>query len=510
MAQIAFRELNPVNFLERAAVVYAGRTALVDDDGFTCTYAEFWARAKRMAGLLAGLGVRPGGRVAVLSPNTRLLLDAHYGVPLARGVLVALNTRLAPAEIAYILGHAQVGVVLVDREYAEVLAEALTQVAHPVQVLTDADYEDQAATAPELVLECPDERGMVSINYTSGTTGQPKGVMYHYRGAYLQAVAMAHHMKLDMSSKYLWTLPMFHCNGWTFPWAVTAAGAVHYGLRKVSGANMWNKIAAGVTHFCGAPTVLTMLANHTDIPEIDHPINVVTGGAPPWPALLQRLGELGISMQHVYGLTETYGPATICEVPPEWADLPLVERSMLMARQGVTNVVGEPVRVLDGDFRDVPADGHTQGEICLRGNNVMLGYYLDEEATARATTPDGYFRSGDIGVMHPDGYVQLQDRLKDLIISGGENISSVQVEAAITELPGVIEAAVIGKPDDKWGEVPIAYVVTRDGVELTEQEVIEHVRSRLAKFKAPREVHFGQLPKTSTGKVRKNVLRQGR
>lgn len=508
MADMTFRELNPTNFLERSAAVYADRQAVVDEGGFSCTYAELWQRTQRMAGMLIELGVGPGDRVVVLAPNTHMLLEAHYGVSMAGAVLVALNTRLAAPEFTYILDHSQARVALVDGDFVEVMHEAVGKADHPVEVITNQRYEQLLAQAEPTRLEVTDERGLLSINYTSGTTGQPKGVMYHHRGAYLQALAMAHHAKLGLDSRYLWTLPMFHTNGWCFPWAVTAAGSVHYCLRKVSGENIWNAIHDdGITHMCGAPTVLTMMAGLAEVKKPDHSVRVFAGGAPPWPALLAKLTDLGIDIQHLYGLTETYGGAVICEIQPEWREVPLGERAKLIARQGVINVVGEPLRVIDNLGQDVPADGQTQGEICMRGNNVMLGYYRDDEATAKATTEDGWFRSGDIGVRHPDSYVELRDRLKDIIISGGENISSIEVENAITDNPEVIEAAVVGEPDEKWGEVPVAFVVLRPGSQVSGEQIIEEVRGKLAHFKAPRRVYFGQLPKTSTGKIRKNVLR---
>jgi fatty-acyl-CoA synthase len=351
--------------------------------------------------------------------------------------------------------------------------------------------------------------GVLAINYTSGTTGTPKGVMYSHRGAYLQALAMALHTRLDSSSIYLWTLPMFHCCGWCFTWAVTAAGATHRCLRKPDAALIWQHLReSNVSHLCAAPTVLVMLANH----EAAHggkpprPVRIYTGGAPPSPALLQRTAELDIDVQHLYGLTETYGPSVVCEWREEWNALAIPAQADLKARQGVGNVVTQEARVVDQDGRDVSADGKAQGEIALRGNNVMLGYYRDPDAT-RAAIPDGWFRTGDIGVIYPDNYIQLTDRSKDVIISGGENIASVEVEQMLERHPDVLEVAVVAGPDPTWGEVPVAFVALRDHATADEAMLVAYAREHLARFKAPKRIVFGELPKTGTGKVQKFVLR---
>src|SRR5450759_424162 len=373
------------------------------------------------------------------------------------------------------------------------------------------EYESLLADAEPLAIPVSDEYGLLSVNYTSGTTGRPKGVMYHHRGAYLQALAMAFHNQLTANSVYLWTLPMFHCSGWCFTWGVTAAAARHVCLRKVDPDRIWQALRTeGVTHFSAAPTVLTMLGNSRLAGGgLDHTVEVTTGGAPPSPALLARMADLGVHMTHLYGLTETYGPVVISEWHREWDALEAAAQAQLKARQGVANVVGSPVRVLDQDAADVPADGVSLGEIALRGNNVMLGYYRDPDATAEATA-DGYFRTGDLGVVHPDGYVELTDRSKDVIISGGENIASIEVERAVETHPAVLEAAVVGRPDEKWGEVPVAYVTLHAGADADDAEIIAHVRSKIAHFKAPKQVIFGELPKTSTGKIQKHELRARR
>jgi fatty-acyl-CoA synthase len=502
-----FEELTPISFLRRAAAVFGDRTAVVDGD-FECTYRELWLRARQSAGLLASVGIEPGDRVAVLSPNTHLLLEAHYSVPLSGGVLVALNTRLAPTELAYILEHSGSRVLLVDNALRETADTATRLLDAPPTIIT-ADAHEQAL--PEQALRqmpVTDERSLLSINYTSGTTGRPKGVMYHHRGAYLQALAMALHAKLDVDSRYLWTLPMFHTNGWCFPWAVTAAGGVHHCLPTIDPAAIWDAIDHGVTHFCAAPTVLSMLVQA--VPEQQdrvHRVRVFAGGAPPWPSLLRQLTDLGIDVEHLYGLTETFGPAVLSLQQPEWDQLGDEEHAKHVARQGIANVVTEPVRILDAAGNDVPPYAQAQGEIVLRGNNLMLGYYRDPDATAAACTPDGWFRTGDVGVMHPDGYIELKDRMKDVIISGGENITSIEVESALTEHPDILEAAVVAHPDKKWGEVPIAYVSVRTGSTVTPAELIDFARTRIAGFKIPRTIVIGDLPKTSTGKIQKNALR---
>ena len=378
----------------------------------------------------------------------------------------------------------------------------------PHRIRTGQQYEHMLAGAEPMHHVPTDERSLLSINYTSGTTGRPKGVMYHHRGAYLQALAMVGHTGLTPSSVHLWTLPMFHCNGWCFPWAVTAAAATHVCLPKVDPTEVWRLIREeGVTHLNGAPTVLSMIAYASDAAPLDGPpVRVATGGAPPSPAILRRMTELGFDVTHLYGLTETYGPAMVCDWRPEWNSLDQEEQARLKARQGVGNMISCTARVIAEDGADVPPDGATIGQIALRGNNVMLGYLDDPEAT-RAAAPDGWFRTGDIGVVHPDGYVELRDRSKDVIISGGENIASVEIEQAIMDHPAVLEVAVIAVPDERWGEVPAAYVTLKQDGGATEQEIIDHVKARLARFKAPKSVVFGELPKTSTGKIQKFQLR---
>ena len=508
---LGFEPLTPTAFLRRSAVVYAERTAVVDGD-VRWTYAELLDRSTRLAGALRGLGVEPGDRVAALAPNSAVLLEAHHGVPFAGAVLVAMNTRLAPAELGYILGHAEVAVLLVDASLLDVGVEAAAKSGRDVRVVVvggaDDEYEALLAAADPLVVPVTDERSLLALNYTSGTTGNPKGVRYHHRGAYLQSLAMAFHSRLGPESTFLWTLPMFHCNGWCFTWALTAAGGLHRCLRVLDPAEVWRAIREeGVTHFDAAPTVLTMLANDPAAAPAPRPVTVATGGAPPSPTLLDRMAALNLEITHLYGLTETFGPSVICEPKPEWRELPGPEQARLKARQGVVNVLGGGLRVVDDTGADVAADGSTIGQIALRGNNVMAGYHLDPEATDGATL-DGWFLTGDLGVLHPDGYVELKDRAKDIVITGGENVSTVEVEQALCSHPAVSEAAVVGAPHELWGEVPIAFVALRPDGEVSVEELQAHVRSRLAGFKVPKDVRFGELPKTSTGKIQKFVLRE--
>jgi fatty-acyl-CoA synthase len=504
--------LSPISYLERSALVYGDRLGVVDGD-VRLTYSELSDRSRRLAGALREAGVEPGDRVAFLSPNTHALLEGHFGVPACGGALVAMNTRLAPAELGYILEHSGAGVLIHDASLAGP-ARAAAELAGTGTRLIESggpgsEYERLLGGAVPVWEEPADETGMLSINYTSGTTGTPRGVVYHHRGAFLQALAMAFHARLGLDSVYLWTLPMFHTNGWCFPWAVTAAGARHRCLHSIDPVEIWQAIRTeGVTHLCAAPTVLLMLAEHPDAKGgAPRRINVMTGGAPPTPSLLERLGTLNMEVIHLYGLTETFGPAAICDWRPEWDELPPNEQATLKARQGVGNVISTRVRVVDDDGHDVPPDATTIGEIAITGNNLMTGYYHDPQATARAI-PDGWFRTGDLAVMHPDRYVEIRDRKKDIIISGGENLSSVEIERTLVTHPAVFEAAVIGTPDPKWGEIPVAVVELRQGATATEAELIDYVKSRIAHYKAPKKIWFHDLPRTSTGKIQKHVLRQ--
>ena len=518
-AAVHLRALDPFDFLERSAFVYPEKIAVIDGTARR-TYPQFLERVNRLAAALQAMGIRDGERVAVLAPNTSMVLEATYAAPRANGVLVALNTRLAPEEIDYILGHCGASLLLHDHELDGLVERLSThiprvRVAAPGEpARSDAfDYERVLADAdPDaLVPRTAGEDDTISINYTSGTTGKPKGVMYTFRGAYLNALAEIFHANLRPESVYLWTLPMFHCNGWCFPWAVTAAGATHVCLRKVDAAGINHGIhQEGVTHFCAAPTVLIGLVNHPGTVPFPHRVVVTTAGAPPAPATIAQIEALGAELHHVYGLTEVYGPITECAWhSPQWDGFPTAERARLRSRQGVPMITLGPrdVRVVDRELNDVPRDATTQGEIVMRGNNVMKGYYADPAATAKAFE-GGWFHSGDIAVVHADGYIEIVDRAKDVIISGGENISTQQVEKVLLEHDAVLECAVVAVPDEKWGEVPKAFVTLKPGRSLNADELRAFGRERIAAFKVPKTVEFGDLPKTSTGKIQKYVLRE--
>mgnify|MGYP003340187726 CR=1 FL=1 len=506
---MSFEELTPAAFLRRSASVFADKTAVIDGDQ-RWTYAQLFDRCARFAGALRNAGVQPGERVAVLAPNTHVLLESHYGVPFAGAVLVALNMRLTADDLTYIIKHSDARLLVYDAEFEDTARAIASATQHKLTLVRaggDDQYESFLAGATPFTEPVADERSLLSINYTSGTTGKPKGVMYHHRGAYLQALAMAMHSALNESSVFLWTLPMFHCNGWCFTWAVTAAGGTHLCMRKADPALIWHHLrGSGVTQFNAAPTILIMLAWHGDAQPLQHTVNVATGGAPPTPALLARMAELNMNMTHLYGLTETFGPAVICEWRRDWNQWPAAQIAQIKARQGVGNVIAQTLRVVDDQGADVPRDGSTLGEIALRGNNVMLGYYRDDDATRRAA-PDGWFRTGDLAVMHADGYIEIRDRAKDIIISGGENIASVEVERTLSSHPAVLEAAVVAAPDEKWGEVPVAFVTLKPGHALDAAALIAYAREHMAHFKAPKKVVFGDLPKNATGKIQKFVLR---
>ena len=517
---VHLRALDPFDFLTRAAFVYPERIAVIDGDAWR-TYPEFLDRVRRLGAALQGLGIRNGERVAVLAPNTSMVLEATFAVPVAGGILCALNTRLAPEEIDYILGHCGAELLLYDGELDPLVDRLSTPIRRiraaapgtPGSVAGTAGYEEllHAAYSHDLTPRAGDENDTISINYTSGTTGKPKGVMYTFRGAYMNALAEIFHAGLRPESVYLWTLPMFHCNGWCFPWAVTAAGATHVCLRKVDAPNINRAVHhEGVTHFNAAPTVLIALANHPDTIAFPRRVIVTTAGAPPSPTTIGQIEALGAEIHHVYGLTETYGPITECAWhSPSWDALPAADQARLRSRQGVPMVTLAPndVRVVDLELNDVPADGTTHGEIVMRGNNVMKGYYADPEATARAFA-GGWFHSGDIAVRHPDGYIEIVDRAKDVIISGGENISTQQVEKVLLEHEAVLECAVVAVPDEKWGEVPKAFVTLKPGRELDAETLRAFARERIAAFKVPKTYEFCELPKTSTGKIQKYVLRE--
>ena len=511
--------LTPVSFLDRARVVHGDRPAVIDGP-LTRSYEDLAERCERLAGATLDLGLEPGDAVSVLAPNVSMALEATFGFPMAGVVFNALNSRLSAGELAWIVAHAESKVLFADHALAGV-ARSIQQQVPGLRVVVskdagvsgapDCEYESLLAAAGPHRVRISDEHALLSLNYTSGTTGNPKGVMYSHRGASLNALAMAAQCGLDSDAVFLWTLPMFHCNGWCFPWAVTAVGGTHVMLRALEPGTVWRHIRDdGITHFNAAPTVLIGLVNHPDAAPAPRTVQVATGGAPPSPTLLSQMAELNIHVTHLYGLTETYGPSLICDWRSEWDDLTAGEQARIKARQGVGTLVTSSVRVVDAEGADVPADGATQGEIAIRGNNVMLGYYKDPDATAAASVkgPEGtWFRTGDVAVMHDHGYVEVRDRAKDVIISGGENIASIEVEQALASHTDVVECAVVAAPDDTWGEVPAAFVVLRTGAAVTEAELVEHVKSRIARFKAPKSVTFGDLPKTATGKIQKFALR---
>ena len=513
--------LTPLLFLERSAQVFSEKTAIVHDSQ-RITYREMADHATRLARALDASGVGPGDRVAYLCPNIPQMLIAHFGVPLAKAVLVAINTRLSGPEIAYILAHSGAKMLVVDTELLPAVAPHLGECPELGEVVTidetgtpsevdSVPYSDLLGRGSDdpLPWRTDDEFRTISINYTSGTTGRPKGVMYTHRGAYLNAMCEVMHSGFGRDSVYLWTLPMFHCNGWCTTWGVTAVGGRHVCLRAVRPARIWDMIGSeGISHLNGAPTVLVGMANHPAARRLETPLTVTTAGAPPSPTIIGQMEELGAEVVHVYGLTETYGPYTVCETQPDWAARPASERARLMARQGVAMVGADPIRVVDSEMNDVPRDGETMGEVVMRGNIVMSGYFDNPSATEEAFA-GGWFHSGDLAVRHPDGYIELRDRAKDIIISGGENISTIEVEQAVVSHPAVLEAAVVAMPHDYWGERPKAFAVLKDGHRTDQEEIIAHVRGRLAHFKAPDAVEImSRLPKTSTGKVQKYVLRE--
>jgi fatty-acyl-CoA synthase len=522
---VASDPLTPLVFLERTVRVFPDKTA-VRYGARNWTWAEFAEDIGRFAGALARAGVGPGDRVAVLAPNVPTLLAAHFSVLKLGAALVAINTRLNADEVGYILNHCGAKVVLADPELAGAVTGApeglvakplLVNLEDPVAGVTgtplDGPRFDEFVDGAEVLPVSggiDDENRITSINYTSGTTGRPKGVMYSHRGAALNALGEIIAHGLERDSVFLWTLPLFHCNGWCFPWAVTAAGGTHVMLRAIEPARVLELIAeTGVTHFNGAPTVLLMLAEAPEAKGIhfDPPLRVATGGSPPSPTLLARMEQLGVNVTHLYGLTETYGPHVYCQMQPGWEKLDVEGRAAVLARQGVPYHAATHLRVVDGDLHDVPADGETMGEVVMRGNNVMQGYYDDPEATAAAFA-GGWFHSGDLGVVHPDGYIELRDRKKDIIISGGENISTIEVEHTLVKHDAVLECAVVAIPDEKWGEVPKAFVALKPGARASEDEIIEFCREHLAHFKCPKQVEFTELPKTSTGKIQKFRLRE--
>ena len=522
-----YQPLTPLSFLARAGAVYAGHTAIIHGRQ-RITYAEFYARCRQLASSLVKAGIKPGDTVSALLANTPPMLEAHYGVPMTGAVLNTLNTRLDAQIIAFSLGHAETKLILVDTEFSGLLKDALALMKGPKPIVVDyhdrefvpdgqglgaLDYEGFIANGdPDFVWRMPDDEwDAISLNYTSGTTGNPKGVVSHHRGAYLIATGNVLTQEMAKHPVYLWTLPMFHCNGWGYPWSLSVTGGTHVTLRAVRAKAIWQALAEhNVTHLCGAPIVMATILNAPDDEKkkLARIVEFTTAAAPPPEIVLKRMAEAGFNVTHVYGLTETYGPAAVNDWHSAWDALEPSARAAKKARQGVNYITLEQLTVMNPEtMTRVPADGATLGEVMFRGNLVMKGY-LKNPAASEEAFKGGWFHSGDLAVLHPDGYIQLKDRSKDIIISGGENISSIEVEDVLYKNPKVQAAAVVAKPDEKWGETPCAFVELKPGTEATEAEIVEWCRQGLARYKVPKHVVFAELPKTSTGKIQKFKLRE--
>jgi fatty-acyl-CoA synthase len=520
-----YSQMTPLSFIERAAFVYPGRTAVVYGE-VRRNWAQTYDRVRRLASALSARGIGKGDTVAVIAANIPEMFELHFAVPMVGAVLNAINTRLDAEAIGFILNHGEARMLIVDPEFSDVAERAVHIAGRPIEMIDILDPEFEgghrvgAATyddlleegTPDFRWERPaDEWDAISLNYTSGTTGDPKGVVYHHRGAYLNAIGNILTWNMANHPVYLWTLPMFHCNGWCFPWTIAAAAGISVCLRAVRVEPIYDLIKREkVTHFCGAPIVLNLLAHAPDDVKagIEHKVSVMTAGAAPPAAVIESMEAMGFDVTHAYGLTETYGPAVVCAWHDEWNDLDISEKARLKARQGVRYSVLDGLMVADPEtLEPVPSDGETMGEIFFRGNNVMRGYLKNPSSSAKAFA-GGWFHSGDLAVCHADGYIEIKDRSKDIIISGGENISSIEVEGVLYRHPAVMEAAIVARPDEKWGETPCAFVGLKPGSTVTEQELIAFCRANMAHFKAPKTVVFGPLPKTSTGKIQKYVLRE--
>ncbi len=520
-----YEPLTPISFLERSASVYPHHTAMIHGD-WRYTYSEFYDRCKRLASALSKRGIGVGDTVSVMAPNIPAVLESHFGVPMCGAVLNALNTRLDAKTIAFIIDHGECKLLMVDRELSGLVADALKiSKSNPIVI----DIDDPLATSGDLIGEMSyedflrsgdpdfkwsgpeDEWQAIALNYTSGTTGDPKGVVYHHRGAYLAATGNTLSWSMSKHPIYLWTLPMFHCNGWCFPWTITAVGGTHVCLRKVEADPIYDAMGKyGVDHMCGAPIVLSLLINTTDEnkAKAQQGIKVMVAAAPPPAAVLAEMDQLGFDVTHVYGLTECYGPSVYCDWDSNWDVKSVEDRAALKARQGVRYHALGGLDVMDPEtMTPVPRDGNTMGEVMMRGNMVMKGYLKNPDTTGKSLE-DGWFHTGDLGVLHEDGYLELRDRSKDIIISGGENISTIEVEGVLYKHPAVLDAAVVARPDDKWGETPCAFVTLRSGASATDSELIAFCRENMAHYKCPKTIVFDELPKTSTGKVQKFVLRE--
>ncbi|MCL9677161.1 acyl-CoA synthetase [Acinetobacter sp. ACZLY 512] len=522
-----FVALSPLRFLERAAYIYAEQAAIVHGSR-VITWKETYQRCRQFAAQLKQLGIQKNDTVSVLLPNVPAMIEAHFAVPMSGAVLNTINTRLDAKTVAFMLEHAESKVLLVDQEFAGLAKAALSLVKQDIFVIDVDDAEYENCFSPpigeieyedwlcegdsEFEWTLPDDEwDAISLNYTSGTTGNPKGVVYHHRGAYLNAASNMMACGMTPRAKYLWTLPLFHCNGWCFAWTIAANGGTNYCLRKVDPALVFQLIEKHqIEYFCGAPIVLSMLINAPKNQQIafEHRVEVLVAGAAPPAAIIEGMRKLGVNVTHVYGLTETYGPSGLCAAQAGWNDLSLEEQAKLHARQGVPYPLQDSMRVLDPEtLKPVPADGETLGEIMFRGNIVMKGYLKNPEAT-QAAFAGGWFHSGDLAVCQPDGYAKITDRAKDVIISGGENISSLEIEEVLYRHPAVLTAAVVAKPDPQWQEVPCAFIELKQHAEATPEEIIEHCKKELARFKVPKDVVIAEIPKTSTGKLQKFILRE--
>ena len=520
-----FTPLTPLSFIERTARVFPDQTAVIHGD-IQRSWAETYQRCVKLAAALHNKGIGKGDTVAMMLPNVPAALEAHFGVPMCGAVLNALNIRLDAKMIAFILDHGEAEILLTDKEFSNTIKEALTlcksnplvidvedALAPDGELLGDIEYEAFLAEGnASYEWQYPEnEWDAISLNYTSGTTGNPKGVVYHHRGAALNSLGNITSWTLPQLPKYLWTLPMFHCNGWCFPWTITALAGTNICLRKTEPGPIYDAIIEhGVTHMCGAPIVMGMLVNASSQEKrtLTQAVKILTAGSAPPAAILEQIELLNFEVTHAYGLTECYGPGVVCEWHPEWEELPTAEKFTKKARQGVPYLVMQDLTVMDPEtMQKTPADSETMGEVFMRGNNVMKGYLKNEKATKEAFL-GGWFHTGDLGVMHPDGYIELKDRSKDIIISGGENISTIEVEGVLYQHPAVAEAAIVARPDEKWGETPCAFVSLKEEAQATEEELIQFCRDNLAHFKCPKKVVFTDLPKTSTGKIQKFILRE--
>ncbi|CAK0755247.1 fatty-acyl-CoA synthase [Azospirillaceae bacterium] len=521
-----FVPLSPLSLIRRTAAVYPHRTAVIHGR-IKRSWGETYERCIRLASALAGRGIGKGDTVSVMAPNIPELFEAHFGIPMCGGILNALNIRLDAEALAFILTHSETKILITDRDFSSVIGKALEKMEKPPLVIDIDDpqsttagerlgsltYEEFISNGdPHYQWQMPrDEWQAISLNYTSGTTGNPKGVVYHHRGAYLNAIGNVLTWGMGHHPIYLWTLPMFHCNGWCFPWTITAQAGTHVCLRQITAKTIYDAIADHqVSHMCGAPIIMGLLINapETQKRPITPGLQMMTAGAAPPAAVIEKIERMGVKIIHVYGLTEVYGPVTVCAWHEVWDQLPIEQQAVYKARQGVASPVLEGLMVADPvTLKPTPPDGETIGEVFMRGNVVMRGYLKNKRATDEAFL-GGWFHTGDLGVMHENGYIEIKDRSKDIIISGGENISTLEVESVLYRHPAILEAAVVARPDEKWGETPCAFITLRDGARTTEQEIMAFCRENLAHFKCPRTVVFTNLPKTSTGKIQKFVLRQ--